>query len=541
MTSRLEKVLFGALVLLYLLPVWSFRFIPTQDGATHLDTASVMRQYDDPGRPELRRYFTRTAALDPYWTVNLLLMALLSVFPPLAAEKIVATLCVALFPLSMRYLAASVDRRNAWVSWLAFPFSMGFWFHLGFYNFCLSWALYAALLGFWLRRGDEPNVLKKWPLLPLSVLLYFTHPMTSVVFCLSLGVLTAWLTGVDVVSVRRGALSPAQAWKNFTARGPETLIPLSPFLVLLWDFLFKALHGANLRPPMPAGESLGLLAGFHNLTTFPGAEPQVMGLAFAGFIALIAGGVLQRRRAGRLRREDGFLLLLAVLLFLFFRMTPFQIVNKRMTIFLVIAVIAWAASLDYPAAAKRAAQLGVVLFSILLTAGFAAQYRNWNRQWEDCVSLAARLEPGRTLLFFSLSRLTPTEEDMQVRVSPMRHVGSYIAAEKKLVSLNNYEANEPFLPLQYRPEVNPYLYLGMNLDDDEPPVDLRQYPLADYILVWLANPDNRMRPTVQNLFAQIQRDYEFVGASPSTRAGLYRKKSGFGEGGTVPAISNGRP
>ena len=38
-----ERVLFWALALLYLVPVWAYRYIPTQDGPSHLDNAQILK------------------------------------------------------------------------------------------------------------------------------------------------------------------------------------------------------------------------------------------------------------------------------------------------------------------------------------------------------------------------------------------------------------------------------------------------------------------------------------------------------------------
>ncbi|HTL69884.1 MAG TPA: hypothetical protein VL404_01190, partial [Candidatus Eisenbacteria bacterium] len=102
-----EKIVFIALILLYLLPLWFFPFFPTQDGGSHLFNAEVIRQYHDPSRTDLRKHFDLTNDLDPYWTSNLVLGALLSIVPPLIAEKLLVTLYLVLFPVSLRYLVKS--------------------------------------------------------------------------------------------------------------------------------------------------------------------------------------------------------------------------------------------------------------------------------------------------------------------------------------------------------------------------------------------------------------------------------------------------
>ena len=62
--SRSFQWLVLALVLLHILPIWLFEYIPTQDGPCHLETAYTFSHYSDAGS-EYSRYYVRNIAPVP--------------------------------------------------------------------------------------------------------------------------------------------------------------------------------------------------------------------------------------------------------------------------------------------------------------------------------------------------------------------------------------------------------------------------------------------------------------------------------------------
>src|SRR5436309_2207782 len=82
----LEPVVFTVLVLLHLAPIWSFPYLPTQDGPSHLANAMMLKDYYVPGTRYHELFGPRWETF-PNWTSHLLLIGLLYIVPPLAAEK----------------------------------------------------------------------------------------------------------------------------------------------------------------------------------------------------------------------------------------------------------------------------------------------------------------------------------------------------------------------------------------------------------------------------------------------------------------------
>jgi hypothetical protein len=163
-----EVVLFWALAFLHLAPVWAFHYLPTQDGASHLDNAQILKALGS-SDSNYEAIFEIRADPIPNWTSHLLLAGMLFVVPPLIAEKLLVSLYILGFAGSFRYFLGAFGERTWPISWL------------GFYNFCLSLILVWLIVGFCVRRRGE----LRWPhagvLALLFPLAYFTHLVGFVV------------------------------------------------------------------------------------------------------------------------------------------------------------------------------------------------------------------------------------------------------------------------------------------------------------------------------------------------------------------------
>jgi hypothetical protein len=127
--------LFAGLIILYLIPIWSFTYFPSQDGPAHLENATVIRDYHRPDRPIYREYYLLNKHLDPNWLIYLVLVGLMGIGSALVAEKFLLTGYVILLPVAMRYAVKVIRPESAFLSILVFPFIYNFPLHKGFYNF----------------------------------------------------------------------------------------------------------------------------------------------------------------------------------------------------------------------------------------------------------------------------------------------------------------------------------------------------------------------------------------------------------------------
>lgn len=169
-----EACLIGFAVIIFLVPVWAFPYIPTQDGPAHLANSLIFKDY---GQPENRfqEFYWISLQPIPNWTCFALLAGFAYLFPPLVAEKLLVSLYLLGFAFSYRYFLRSLGQSSVWVALAGFLLAFNRCFWMGFYNYVLSLPLYFLILGYLLRRRTDFHVRHAAILGVLFLLIFFTH------------------------------------------------------------------------------------------------------------------------------------------------------------------------------------------------------------------------------------------------------------------------------------------------------------------------------------------------------------------------------
>ena len=114
--------------------------------------------------------------------------------------------------------------------------------------------------------------------------------------------------------------------------------------------------------------------------------------------------------------------------------------------------------------------------------------------------------------------------------SPFAQASGYIAAQRNIVALDNYQPTARHNPIIFRPNRNPYPHItvvderknesrleaGERAFSYEPPhVDFLTYPQrtgghVDYVLVWDVRHEQRDLEATHSIFTQLQAHYELV-------------------------------
>ena len=121
-TSNRQTVfylLFGALILLHVVLMWSARLYPFTDVPNHLGLATVYRHYDEPSN-HFNELYALNLSLKPN-TLHLYFVSL-RIFPSVEfGNKVFYCLYVILFPLSMLFAIRRFGG-NPWFAFLSFLF-----------------------------------------------------------------------------------------------------------------------------------------------------------------------------------------------------------------------------------------------------------------------------------------------------------------------------------------------------------------------------------------------------------------------------------
>jgi hypothetical protein len=440
-----EPIVFWAVALLYLIPVWSFRYVPTQDGPSHLYNAQLLKDYHDPAAGYAAFYELRGDPL-PNLTSHVVLAALMYVLPPLGAEKVLVSLYLLGFAGGYRYFLGAFGPRCRALAWagLLFAFQRCFW--LGFYNFCLSLVPFWLLLGYVVRRRGTLQFSDVPVLLVLLTAAYFTHLagyLLAVVGALAAVLLVPPRQALAPVLIVIAALpSACLTLDYFEQTGFFKATSALRLFHQPLDILSGNSRTIDLEAELSAldSELLGCHAG--------SASP--LGLLVACYLALLTALTLAEGR-----REDGapgplFPAVFGLCLLVAFVVVPNHLgsghggyVKARLA---PLPPLLWLACLHEPA--QRHARLLVrAVTPLLLVVNLVLITRTvqlGNEKLDQYTAGVAAVGAGHRLFVQQQETTPPPLAD------PLLHASHYYCLDTGNVNLDNYEAGTPHFPVKYR-------------------------------------------------------------------------------------------
>ncbi len=534
-----ELLLFILLILIHLFPLWYFDYFPSQDGPAHLNNANVIRAYNLPESTHFRQYYQLSSHPEPNWSGHLILAGLTWVVPPLLAEKILLSVYVLLFPLLLRYALVQVRPDAGFLAILVFPFIYGYPLHLGLYNFSLGMALLFLPLGYVIKHGERFTPRRTVVLALMLIVLYFSHFIDLLAAGLAIGVLTLWRLAAEWI--RRRQRGEATSLKEFWQLVKE--IALGPLVALLPPALLAVAFLERQGAGHVVGNSLKELvlsaAGLFSLVSFHPREQYCTWPLAAIFFIVAATIFLARLIRRELGLKDGLLAAAAAFGLVYLlapaKMSGGAVINERLMLFPFLMLILWFGTAVWRGAGRIGLQAAVTLITLALFGMHLQDYARVNDYLDEYLSGSELIEPQSTLLALSFSHQghTPQGQVLSGRFGPFIHASGYIAAQRSVVDLKNYEATTGHFPVIYRPELDPYTHIGVNhgLERQPPAVNFLDYGertggSVDYVLLWRIRDRQRyLEPTLEILH-QLDQGYELIHTSPQRGyMQLYRRKN----------------
>jgi hypothetical protein len=524
-----ERLFFGGLVLAQLMPLWAFRWFPSQDGPIHLEIASLLPRLAGGGDPVAAHYFAVNGELEPTWFLFLPLSALTALTSAPIAEKLLLSAFVVLFAVALRYALEAVRPGAGYLAVLGLPFAFSFPLHMGFYNQCFATVLFFVAVGYWLGRGPEVRQGEILVLTFLLLLTYFAHPVPLVMALLTLGILALVRSAADVAALRRTARPwRGPAWELLARRLLPLLVASLPALALLGLFLLRQQGqqvGATIRWPFLALAKR--LAVLYSLVSFDRRELILSIATLVVFLTVAALLVASRIRRRSFSARDAPLVAALAAVVVYFAapgtIAGGGLVNHRVQLFIPLLLLLWFAS----DAALERFRPALATAGAILTAGFlvvhSSQYRALNAELEEYLSGEQVLAPRSTLLSLSLAHhgVAGNGPGPVSRVQPFQHAAGHLAARRELVDLVNFQASTGYFPVVYRSECDPYRRLGSVRELEEVAVPRPRldgfdgFPCSiDYVLLWGLTSKREAEPEVAALVAAIEARFEPVFVSP---------------------------
>jgi len=342
--------LFLALLFIHILPIWFFRYFPSQDGMNHVYNAYLLKEYHNPVLYKTREIFQLNLALFPNWMSHVIMAGLMFIVPPLIAEKILLTLCIAIVPLSFLYFLRSVNRDSTLYVWLGFTFSYNYLLHMGFYSFALSFGLFFFVVGYWWRHRSNFTPSRMGIFYLMLISLYFCHISSYALALMAIGLGAIW-------TFRR--LKPALACAGY----------MLPAGFILLNYLLKDAQGL----PYKYEPSAWLWEYFwKNRALVYFNDDYVWGnvilLGFIGLVILwtIWADKIQPRKI--ISENDLFILFSLICLLLFWKLPreigPGGWINERAHIFFLPVLLPWLTT-RFPRIIKRVLIGCMVLLSLI--------------------------------------------------------------------------------------------------------------------------------------------------------------------------------
>ena len=511
------------LMVIHLLPVWGFKYFPTQDGASHIYNAYVLKEYHNHENYRLREVYKLNPTLFPNWTSHALLALLLYIFPPLVCEKIVLTLCIGLLPLSLFYFLNGIAKKNIVFGLVGFLYAYNYLLHMGFYNFVLSMSLFFFTFGYWWRVKDNLRVTNMVVLYILLLATYFTHYHSYALLIMSLTFFALYGSVYDILQkvwgYKETSQPPMDRFRVSIVKFKPTLIfliGLIPAYIILFSYYFYLTNTHGSDGDHKGFEwlndyffSMKSLVSFRDDHVLIG---RVLLVFFAvAFVLTIINRIRQyyqfheseewKETGERLwtrvvTQMDGFLIMAVFITAMYF-IAPWSgysggWINDRFHLYIFLVLLPFFAinlhrHINYAVA-------GIIIALSLWHLGYNVHtYTLLNRDITNALSLDG-MDEKDTILMSEPGEWGGFSDSLGFEpkyVEPFGHIECLLAVKKGIAYLDNYEANTDHFPLQYKQKELP----------------------ADFAIIWRTEYDD---------VAGLEQEYDLIDSNDYNR--LYRRK-----------------
>jgi hypothetical protein len=544
-----ERAVFYALLLAWLLPIWTTPYFLTGDGPCHVYNAGVLLDWVRGQSVDFYdKFYFLNRNFEPTWFSHLGLMAARSLFSPETAEKVFLTFYVLAFALGFRYLLRRINPNGVYLSSLALLFAYHKPFQMGYYNYAFSLALMFWAIGYWIEHWGRPEAAAgeerggPWPgsgrLLVLSLLLlaaYLAHPTGLNFSLLTIGLLAVW----QAVQLARQRGLRAGAHRLGRLAMPAVLAAL-PALLLYLEFLLRRDWGSP-----PERESIASLwQNLFNLTALVTLNTKERDVAIAvgvfSVLTLVVAVARRWRRRGW-SAFDGLLIVFLTACFLYSsapsRYTGGSLfIPLRLQIIVIFTLLWWCALAEAPRWFRWLTLAFAATVTAVLLAKRLPHHREAGalvREYMECRD-HIRDRSFVLPLQYDLHGTSYTGNAITRPLGLFRHSTGYLADGKSLILADNYEALSWFFPLIWIGDRNPYEHMrkdGVDLENLPPRADFLNYTNrpngypVDYVMMLSFDDRFKDHPYALEVLDQLNRAYVEIFRSSRGKAVLYERRA----------------
>lgn len=494
-SPRYEPWLFLLVSVLHLFPLFTLHFFPTVDGAAHTYNATIIKGLIT-GNNFYESFYEFNKVAEPNWLGHAVLTLLSFIASPLAAEKIFVAICVIALPISFRQLVLRINPAGAYASYLIFPFIYSFMFITGFYNFCLSLPLFFWTLRYWIQVKDDLRPSRGFSFTLLMLLLYFCHIMAFGLTGLAAGLIL-------LADARAGVIT-------FLKRAGMLLLASLPGLLLVVLFL---LHHSDNEPGvyLPKEMLWSWITELRPIFSYDYDPAHIIASSYiiTGLVLLLVLLTFISRviRKEAIHRADTWLVIAIVLLAGYFILPDTSAgggyISIRILYYVFLFFVLWICVNGLPRWAGIGSAVIAVAASLIFVVHFHDRLSDEDEEIQEYYSIADHIEENSTVLPISYNNTWRNS-----------HYSNYLAYNKHLVILENYEASSSLFPVVWKKGLEPYDLLG-NVVSQPPCLDAENYSRntgkqIDYIVQWKYNAPGdscslRLSESLKNNYTEVAR------------------------------------
>ena len=528
------RVAFWILLALECAPFWMFRYLPSQDGPSHIHNAEVLANYGT--EPIYQQYYVLTP-ITPAGNVltQYILAALLKIVGPSIAEKLLLSGYAVLLFFGFRYFLRAFSPHADYFALFAGVLAPNWFLYMGFWNFCFSIVVLLFVLGYYARRERTGD----WSARTLLVLgigsltVYMSHAVSWLLGAIAIAVIGApRLIARRAKTERRqsadAACRSACATSGMTEALRRYTLPLASFLppAALLLIEFGRPHEVSTCPTASTlRERLWPLYSFSFLYTLGDRDALIAkvlaGILLATFLGVVAMVALRRSYSW----HGTSLLAISAIFGAICVAGPACVgsgsyIDTRVACYAWIFLVAWLASAleAWPRPVLSAIAAAFCGIAIWTFAARMPELSRWNQELTEVAAMGQSIRPESTVLAMRLERA-------QGIVDPLGHPVGLLNAGP-IVDLGNYEADTDYFTSRFRANRSPFTALASlrELYSVPPIFDVERYEAqtrgrVDYLLFI----GGRNGADEQELFRRQLRAFKLALSTESGEFRLYER------------------
>lgn len=409
------------------IPVLAIQYFTTDDAGPHLYNSNILlEKLFHPESPLSQIYQINFTVTN--WTSHLILGLFKLFFPAWLADKLLQISYVTFFVLTYYYMITSFKQRINFFFLLILPFAYSFNFYCGFYNFCIGLTLMFLTIGYW-ERFDPVKYRIKLTITILLTLIAVTHLFVFILTCfilIAIPIIKRILIEKDKLSKSFELLKyllvlalPGcilfSIYKTQTGLGDATFLTKKELLYWLINIRPLVVFGFHLEPIWTRWLLPCLLAGlFMFFLNFKRVSLASKLFMFTASIFCVLFFLLPDSDG-----QGGYISLRLITIFFILLFSSLTLIDLPKILNISIAVI-----------------ISFVAIMIPL------QHYSLQQRLSDLVA-----DIYKTSYF-----IAPYSTVVQVNRSDFwmeNHYASYVAADKPILLLDNYEADAGYFPIKW--------------------------------------------------------------------------------------------